>query len=781
MSGLNELARLLADDIRPTLRHSEIRNIRKFIENEVDNSGRPGVDDVDREELIQAIEVHLNASRGSIAAEAGTTVADSKAPYRFVAISEQRVFAHDDVTDPTNNLPLPGGFSGFIDVEWAAETPLLIGDTIRENGQDVDVPLRLGNDYVIPGATLRGLVRSTMEIVTRARLTQVNRHHRYGVRDFDHKLFAEGERRLAWSKIRAGWLRLATDADPEREEGDSKYVIVPCNKHLIRIRDLPDSTGDGEWHLEWLRKTVTDRYAAMGMRSGVLFNFEKMFSFTTGSKVVQRMENLHGLIVDGNGSIQGVPVFAGKSPALEGMTAEKLDDQDDDQQEGRIGNQKKLECVFEDVADAQPVRLKQSAFDRFELIHSRSGKNKREPDGTYKVLLPTLNAGKRIPIFMAGTLDDQEGDIDKQARLDIGLTRLFKIGHEQSVGQILGKHGQHRLAPGLPDMVEALFGFVYEPNDLADYGLMATDASARKGRIGFGIARLKADGPAPKVQETLTTATMGVPRASFAPFYLRGAVKDWSAPEARVAGRKRYFPRFASLDDRTRATEAIRGNLVRGKEATLSHMRFLESSEPGRELVFEGRIKLHNVLAEEIGALLWTLTHGGDPRKPYRHMVGRAKPAGAGQMRVKSIVLHLTGHDSQADNELVAPRAGSWELPGADGREGWTLGKQSLQPFMQKFEHYMRESGGGEDWPQVPDIREWLGVSDPSLCKDKIISPGRDKHLANEGTSTFPPGFGRLRSATKARAGGRAQKTTPDRLLPAPAVDRVVTPYGEPE
>ena len=47
---------------------------------------------------------------------------------------------------------------------------------------------------------------------------------------------------------------------------------------------------------------------------------------------------------------------------------------------------------------------------------------------------------------------------------------------------------------------------------------------------------------------------------------------------------------------------------------------------------FSSRIRLHNVTAEEIGLVLYALGHGGDPKKPYRHQIGRAKPYGAGEV-----------------------------------------------------------------------------------------------------------------------------------------------------
>ena len=137
------------------------------------------------------------------------------APYRFVELDDHVVLAQTETTKACWGFPVPGGFSGEIAVEWAFETPMLIG----VEKDHVSGPMRLGEKYVIPGATLRGAMRAAMGIVCRARLTQVNINHRYGVRDFTHPLFKEGEgagaQRLAWDRLGAGWLQKKKASEEE--------------------------------------------------------------------------------------------------------------------------------------------------------------------------------------------------------------------------------------------------------------------------------------------------------------------------------------------------------------------------------------------------------------------------------------------------------------------------------------------------------------------------------------------------------------------------------------
>jgi hypothetical protein len=407
-------------------------------------------------------------------------------------------------------------------------------------------------------------------------------------------------------------------------------------------------------------------------------------------------------------------VFAGRSPTIRDLTAPELDHQEANP---RAGNQKKFEYVFVDRPTDKPVHLTPSAFQRFEFAHSKPSKNKREPDGSFAVLFPTLEKGQRIPVFFIGALDKQD-----EPSFAIGLTRLFKRPHRASVGDVLKRDSAHNLVgpDGFsPDMVEELFGYVYEPDEL---GLKSSDGTAprevaRKGRLAFGFAT--ATGPA-RLSAPITTVMMG-PRASFGPFYLRnqtGKSKDWSNPSARLAGRKRYFPRFADLANpgsREAAATTIYTTLGtwRGNDnaETRSNLRYLESAVPGGELLFSGDIRLHNVSAAEVGMLLWALTHGGDPTKPYRHMLGRGKAAGAGQMRVKSLRLTLAGNDEQAKVSLVPPEA--WETH-TSTEERWTAPEsQSLAPFLREFERVMRNVD--TRWPRTPPVLEWLGTADPAF------------------------------------------------------------------
>ena len=154
---------------------------------------------------------------------------------------------------------------------------------------------------------------------------------------------------------------------------------------------------------------------------------------------------------------------------------------------------------------------------------------------------------------------------------------------------------------------------------------------------------------------------------SFGPFYLQGSVKDWSDETARIAGRKRYPPRHANAPDEApdEALRQIRNHLKSQlKRLTVKALDNAETknrlsllkAKNGGVLNFSSRIRLHNVRAEEIGLVLWALTHGGDDGRTYRHMIGRAKPYGAGQLRLARATLSLQANGREGA-KLLAPDA----------------------------------------------------------------------------------------------------------------------------
>ena len=187
-----------------------------------------------------------------------------------------------------------------------------------------------------------------------------------------------------------------------------------------------------------------------------------------------------------------------------------------------------------------------------------------------------------MPVFFTGDLSKNATDPD----FSFGLTRLYRIPHRYSVGDLLARSSKAHIPARVengeltlkPDFVEHLFGYVYEPKEL-EFGQSILDAAppknapstiARKGRLAFGFATPK-NGDfthwPPKNEPPIETI-MGAPKPSYAPFYLVGESKDYSDDNhARLAGRKRYIARQRQGDADPRAAlgTALRAQIPKPK------------------------------------------------------------------------------------------------------------------------------------------------------------------------------------------------------------------------
>jgi hypothetical protein len=293
-----------------------------------------------------------------------------------------------------------------------------------------------------------------------------------------------------------------------------------------------------------------------------------------------------------------------------------------------------------------------------------------------------------------------------QINADIKYRDKPSKGHEYSVRQVLArtKNGTHILTgtSADPDFVEALFGYMREPEKSGgDVYAQQHEDHHLKGRVAFSFAWL--DETAAKILAAEHVTIMGAPKPSFGPFYLSSlGPKNWSAPDVTLAGRKLYPARNASVKQIAEFLANPTGEIGAGitpekskdNASVQSRLIFLEP-KPDRPLRFQGEILVHNVTAEELGALLWALTFGG--KDGLRHMIGRAKAAGAGQAQITAS-LDVAAHAPDA----AAPKAND---------------------LMARFEALMGREVQG--WATSPPVKALLACADPS----KAAAMGRLRYM----------------------------------------------------
>jgi CRISPR-associated protein (TIGR03986 family) len=549
--------------------------------------------------------------------QAGRAKPPRRAPYNFVRLNEvvlpSPVGAH-----PDHGRPVADHLCGELEVLWEVETPLLVGGTANSE------PCRVGagGRYVIPGASLRGLIRAALEIAAYGRLNFVD-DGRFGLRDFEHVSWSDvvGDVR----RIRAGWLTKSRERGTLREVQWGRIEITELCRALQETEPNMTCT-------EWQRGSLAKRRAwleAAGLAGPVeLVSMPLKETDTVDRRPRYSLAKLHSRRQ--SDAVPGHLVVAG--------AAER-----DEEQESN----KKTEVVFlHQVKDT--IQLDAATMARFIEIQVVDGnQHQGAPEANWSYWQPKFEAGLPVPVFFCGPANGPPAAI--------ALSRLMRVPFKHTVRELRERSQKPADPPGADlDFVEALFGWV--PEQGVDKPDRAPREQAWRGRVFFRHAEL-ADEVAPEDLVTRNGVTMQ-PRASFYPYYLRPAdgaqarhPVDWSNDKARLAGRKRYPARnrAAEKEDFVRAPQAAR------REEQECRLSFLPAT-PTQPLRFVSRIRFHNVHPAELGGLVFALTFGqhGQADQGYRHMLGRAKGYGFGQLRVSvATVRRLERNDGQDAPDLA--------------------------------------------------------------------------------------------------------------------------------
>lgn len=573
-----------------------------------------------------------------------------RAPYTFVPVGERLA---SPVGDGLNiGRPLEKAICGTLKVRWTAETPLLVGGVEDGDGKNVR-PFRINGDYALPGASLKGMIRSVLEIAAFGRLTFFDDLVGY-TRNMNGTRWHEAVRPEMQGGIdgrsgekhpqKGGWLL-------RRWSGKVwEYRLVQADARIFEIdrivAKLPDVANRASWH----EMTAHARMTAM------------------------KAEGLIGMVDAGvllpNAEGQGMIVVAGKTPA-EGQNH---------------ATGKKTEALF--LASGGLNKIATSIGDRFLKSLQRDSNEKRrgenyQPTTLYDalaVLGPTEFARQDnqgydheqtpefeeqakdlarfgLPVFwrVRGRTASQSSKPDEKPVLS--LTALMRVPFENSLYDVA-----QRTQPGSDDdpldLVQALFGWAPPDGDQKELAIRKPQERSLRSRVRFGFARAEG-GEWPTVTKKMIGAK---PSASFWPYYLRPNKDsqhpvDYDNPHAVLAGRKRYPARHVGEGGYDRALPTD------GTDSMHSDLTFLEAG-----IAFDGEIRVRNLHPIEAGALLWAIRMGqrGCDGGPLRHMLGRAKAFGYGQMRAEIVSSTLKDElgGTALDEDTAMSEFESWVAAG---------------------------------------------------------------------------------------------------------------------
>jgi CRISPR-associated protein (TIGR03986 family) len=543
-------------------------------------------------------------------------------PYYFVPLNK-RVFEWKKSI--SQDVPFKEGISGSFDISIEAHTPIFIRDA-NEKSQFCNQD----GHYFIPGTSIKGMVRSVLEIFSFSKLKLIN-NRRYAIRDLNSPVY---ELKEDLNNIRCGWL-----SKKEAKNGEINYSILDC--------EIPWRISYGELRnagLNNILKNEKNQYII----NNSLKNLSGNKFITTeieGDKELAKVDKRIFCKVSHNGGRAGTIVFTGKA----------------------VGK-KKYEFVFTEPESEQYIPIPENVWNDTKINYYDSDLGEHKISKEWEWRKKQLDNGKRIPVFFR-TKEDKHGN---KLIKDFGLSYLYKMTYEHTTKDCL----PNTHTKNIIDMAEAIFGYSEKETSL-------------KGRVQFSHAWGDLD--------TITAlkipfhTILGTPRASFYPTYIvqngdgqKVEIQDnkyiyntYQNSDPELSGRKRYI-----LKDINNEELEYNENIHKITKSSTGLFYPLVGKND-KAPTFKTKIRFHNLLPEELGALISAITLHNS--KEHFHGLGMCKPHGLGCVSLNISALNIL-YSKEKYKEYTP------------------------EDFMVKFEQLMNEELK-EEWIKTKEIKEFCACS----------------------------------------------------------------------
>lgn len=625
----------------------------------------------------------------------------ARAPYNFVplphsVIDVRHQFGTDanvdiDLALPNHNAYLPDRLSGWLDVQLTTESLTYI--RAGRSASDVDstespsafFSTREDGTPVIPGSSLRGMLRSLFEIVTYSKLDRLNAGQGFFYRAVaakrDDPLKTSYEKIMGrpeegfGSNVRPGYLI----------EEDSKWFILPA---------LQIAKG------RWIEKIKDDPILVGGVRNLIRFN-DPDYHLQTHPVIMELMKDSKGK------SLPGV-----RSPRKdERATATLICSGNMNETQGGRSPRTRYAAIGLPDEKSRPLRIVPEAVEAYRLGLSPFVQQELDKEwGVLKTFKPVfyIQSGKQVVYF--------------------GHTPYFRVPAtrmDEDKRRVVSAYDfvpEELRSPNTIDLAEAIFGFVRDRLSLEAMGAMSNLRQGDKQRAYAGRVQITdafvVDERNDRFTQPITLKVLATPKPTTFQHYLTQE-KD-EKPELRhydrngeIRGHKLYWrQRQRNVSNITTQPQDIpQGDM---KPATIQALKPCN--------VFRFRVYFDNLTKIELGALIWTVTLPGQDSSqpsPYRHMIGMGKALGMGVVHLEASLTQISR--SARYRALFSQRE--------DGSLIWNEGirtePESLETYLAAFEDFMRnvlpreDLNGAQRFHDIERIRMLLTMLE-----------GRDPHSA---------------------------------------------------
>jgi CRISPR-associated protein (TIGR03986 family) len=418
----------------------------------------------ERERLLRERRVEPPAQNSRRADDRLPALKDATAPYNFIPYDPSKVIT---------GLKQEGErYSGSITCTLTALTPLLVASESERDSDRDRTFFKVSGRETIPGASIKGMLRNLVEILSFSRLAPVNEYTPpwRDIKDDNYmKKFIQwpptGNPKQIHLKVKTGYLY---------SEG-ADYYIHPCDVARVEqtaLKSLNPAYNFKEWNNAARRNEPVGydvKASTWGAKRNVTFSYtlddsasppEPKDSFPHG----RNREGAYTLEIYYRkakfpGTVPGEVVFTGKM------------------------QRKHMEFIFHSEDTNRKIPIPQEVFKRFEKQSSDEQMVKRKDcEGKYG------QGGKGKPIFYLEAADKVES---------IGLAQMFRHTYAHSIKELLKSS-----ATNDRDFAQTLFGTV--------------DGDTLKGRIA--VSHAECLNPVEYPGEIRTV--LGLPRATCIPHYI---------------------------------------------------------------------------------------------------------------------------------------------------------------------------------------------------------------------------------------------------------------------
>jgi CRISPR-associated protein (TIGR03986 family) len=525
------------------------------------------------------------------------------APYNFIPLPEKVI------TISVDDLPDQGIYdtnlhTGYLDCTLTTSSPVYVRAGLRPeeanaNKESKDQPdffyLNDKDQPVIPGSSLRGMLRTLVEIVTFSKISAVSKSPLVyrsvgGTTNHDEN-----------------YRKMMMHLDHEEKSGKNTKFYTPLMKggYMVQI-------GPKDWAIQPAKTIDGTTYAHIGIDEEKFHRLKRIPNCQNAFEIyIQTGPYQYQDVREGFLKIKFSKVTASGPASRPGLRSATLS------RSGKMMSKKSEAVVYERDEKAAFLVL---SDEKVTAYQEQISKEQEKLLGKYGA----LNDGQ--PVFYL----EKEGKV-----VFFGHARMFRVPYPHSPFDYVPEYARTEDEPKdatLVDMAEAIFGYTRKVKD----GFQKQRAYA--GRVFFGDATLNGkqndiwlsnasiipkilSGPKPTtfqhylVQSDLDSLDNGKP-------YLHDFASK-PVTDTVIRGHKFYWNKGeVGLND-------IKDNKVSVTDSQHAEIRPLKAG-----ISFKFQIRFENLTDEELGAILWILNIAADDK--IRLKLGMGKPLGMGAIQIRA-------------------------------------------------------------------------------------------------------------------------------------------------